>query len=241
MSVRHNNVSFDTTHWSVVTMAGNQLSPGAMEALDSLCKAYWYPLYAYARRRGLSGADAEDVTQEFFCRLVRKNYLASLDRTRGSFRSFLLASMNHLLLNEWEKARSLKRGGGHQFISLDGEEAEERYAREPVAHESPEKSFDRHWTLTLLDRALGRLQDEFVLAGKFPQFEALKGFLSEIAGEGEYPALAQKLGTDAGAVAVAVHRLRLRYREIVCAEVAQTVTSHADLKAEMSHLLASLE
>jgi RNA polymerase sigma-70 factor (ECF subfamily) len=240
MSVRDNNASFDTTRWSVIAMAGNQLSSGAMEALESLCKAYWYPLYAYARRRGLSGADAEDVTQEFFCRLVRTNYLASLDRRRGSFRSFLLASMNHLLVNEWEKARTLKRGGGHQIISLDGVEAEERYAREPVAHESPEKSFDRRWALTLLDRALGRLQDEFSVAGKLPQFEALKGFLSDVADDGEYPALGEKLGMDAGAVAVAVHRLRLRYREIVRTEVAQTVTSDAELKAEMSHLFASL-
>ena len=170
-------VSFDTTRWSVVTVAGDRLSPNATSALETLCRAYWYPLYAYVRRKGLAPADAQDVTQEFFCRLIGKNYLASVDRSRGSFRSFLLASVNHLLANEWDKARALKRGGGRQILSLDAEEAEGRYVQEPTALDSAEKVFDRRWALTLLDRALARLREEFVTDGKLPQFDALKGFL----------------------------------------------------------------
>ena len=193
------------------------------------------------RRKGLAVADAQDVTQEFFHRLIGKNYLESVDRERGSFRSFLLASMNHLLANEWDKARALKRGGGHKIISLDAEAAEGRLMQEAAADDSPEKAFDRRWALTLLDRALAQLREEFVIAGKLPQFEALKGFLSDVAGEGDYPVLAEKLGMEAGAVAVAVHRLRLRYREMVRAEIAQTVASEDELKVEMRHLFASLD
>ena len=167
-------VSFDTTRWSVVAAAGNHLSPHAKEALETLCRAYWYPLYAYVRRKGLAVADAQDVTQDFFRRLIEKNDLESVDRGKGSFRSFLLASMNHLLANEWDKARTLKRGGGHQIISLDAEEAEGRLMQEAAVNDSPEKAFDRRWALTLLDRALTQLREEFVVAGKLPQFEALK-------------------------------------------------------------------
>ncbi len=233
--------AFDTTHWSVITAAGDVLSPNAAEALERLCRAYWFPLYAYARRKGLPPADAQDVTQEFFHQLIEKNYLGSLDRRLGSFRSFLLASMNHLLANEWDKSRRLKRGGGHQIISLDAEEAEGRFAHDGAGHDSPEKAFDRHWALTLLDRALTRLREEFVAAGKLQHFDALKVFLSEVAGEGDYAALGARLNFGVGGVAVAVHRLRLRYREIVRTEIAQTVTSEAELKSELRHLFASFD
>jgi RNA polymerase sigma-70 factor (ECF subfamily) len=234
-------VSFDTTRWSVVAAAGNRVSPDAAAALETLCRAYWYPLYAYVRRKGLSSADAQDVTQEFFCRLIEKNYLEAADRSRGSFRSFLLASINHLLANEWDKARALKRGGGHQIISLDAEEAEGRFAHEAAVNDSAEKAFDRRWAVTLLDRALACLREEFTAAGKLAQFDLLKVFLSDVAGEGDYAALAVPLGLEVGGVAVAVHRLRLRYREIVHAEIAQTVTTDCELKAEMRHLFASLD
>ena len=233
--------SFDTTRWSVVAAAGDHLSPDATAALEKLCRAYWYPLYAYIRRKGLAPADAQDVTQEFFCRLIGKNYLASVDRRRGSFRSFLLASVNHLLANEWDKARALKRGGGRQIISLDAEEAEGRYVQEPAAHDSPEKAFDRRWATTLLDRALALLREEFAVEEKLAQFDLLKAFLSDIAEEGAYAALAEPLGLEPGGVSVAVHRLRLRYREIVRAEIAQTVANEAELKAEMSHLFAVMD
>lgn len=235
------SVSFDTTRWSVVTTARDRLSPDAAMALETLCRVYWFPLYAYVRRKGLEVPDAEDVTQEFFSRLIAKNYLGSVDRGQGSFRSFLLASMNHLLANEWDKARTLKRGGGHQIISLDAGEAEGRLMQEAVGNDSPEKAFDRRWALALLDRALAQVREEFVASGKQLQFDALKGFLSEVAGDGDYPAAARQLGIEPAAVAVAVHRLRLRYRQIVRAEIAQTVTTEEDLKAEMRHLLASLD
>jgi RNA polymerase sigma-70 factor (ECF subfamily) len=234
-------MSFETTRWSIVAAAREHLSPNGAAALQTLCQTYWYPLYGYLRRRGLSAADAQDVTQEFFCRLIGKNSLASVDRSLGSFRSFLLASINHLLANEWDKARALKRGGGVQIISLDAEEAEGRFAREPDAADSPEKAFDRRWTLTLLDRALAQLREEFTAAGKLAQFDLLKTFLSDVAGDGDYAALAGPLGVDASGVAVAVHRLRLRYREIVRAEIAQTVSTESELRAEMGHLFATLD
>lgn len=235
------HASFATTRWSVVAAAGDHLSPNAAAALETLCRAYWYPLYTYIRRKGVSPADAQDVTQEFFHRLIDKNYLKSVGRNLGSFRSFLLASVNHLLANEWDKARALKRGGDRQIISLDAEEAEGRFIQEAATRDSPEKAFDRRWALTLLDRALALLREEFSAAGKLSQFDLLKGFLSDVAGEGDYAALAQPLGLEAGGVAVAVHRLRLRYREIVRAEIAQTVTTEAELKTEMRHLFASLD
>jgi len=233
--------TFATTHWSVVTAAGNRNSEEAAAAFEKLCRAYWYPLYAYVRRKGLSAADAQDLTQEFFYRMIGKNYLESVDRNAGSFRSFLLASINHLLANEWDKARTLKRGGGHEIISLDAEEAEGRFLQEPALNGSAEKAFDRRWALTLLDRALARLRGEFANAAKLQQFDLLKAFLSDIASEGEYAALAEPLGLEAGGVAVAVHRLRQRYREIVRAEIAQTVTTEAELSAEMEYLFAALD
>ena len=224
-----------------MTAAGNRLSPNAAAALETLCRAYWYPLYAYIRRKGVSAADAQDFTQEFFCQIIGKNSLQSVERSRGSFRSFLLASVNHLLANQWDKARACKRGGGKQILSLDAEAAEGRYVQEPAALDSAEKAFDRRWALTLLDRALARLRDEFAAEGKLAQFDLLKGFLSDVAGDGDYATLAEPLGLEAGAVAVAVHRLRVRYREIVRAEIAQTVPSEAELKAEMSHLFSILD
>jgi RNA polymerase sigma-70 factor (ECF subfamily) len=233
--------SFDTTHWSVVSAAADRVSPNAAAALETLCRTYWYPLYAYIRRKGFSAADAQDMTQEFFCRLIGKNYLGSVDRSAGNFRSFLLACVNHLLANEWDKARTLKRGGGREFISLNSEEAENRFAQEASVSSSPERAFDRHWALTLLDQALARLRVEFTNAGKLRQFDLLKGFLSDLAGEGDYVAIAEALGLDANGVAVAVHRLRRRYREIVRTEIAQTVTTEAELDAEMDHLFGALD
>jgi RNA polymerase sigma-70 factor (ECF subfamily) len=221
-------------------MAGDRLSPSAAAALENLCRAYWYPLYAHIRRKGISPTDAQDITQEFFCRLIAKNYLEAVDRSRGSFRSFLLASINHLLADEWSKARALKRGGDRQIVSLNSAEAERRFTQEPKSSESPDTSFDRQWAVTLLSRAMSKLRLEFEGAGKLQQFDTLKCFLSEVAGDGDYAALAQLLGCEPGAVAVAVHRLRVRYRGIVQAEIAQTVTTESELRAEMRHLFASV-
>jgi RNA polymerase sigma factor (sigma-70 family) len=204
--------SFDTTHWTVVSAAANSVSPNAAAALETLCRTYWYPLYAYIRRKGYLPADAEDMTQEFFCRLIAKNYLRSADRSMGSFRSFLLACVNHLLANEWDKARALKRGGTREFISLNSEEAEKRFTREACESDTPERDFDRRWALTLLDQAMARLRVEFTQAGKLRQFDLLKGYLSDLAGEGEYAAIAESLELDANGVATAVYRLRTTAR-----------------------------
>ena len=234
------HASFDATHWSVVTDAGDRLSPKSGAALETLCRAYWHPIYAYIRRKGLSPADAEDVTQEFFCQLIGRNSLESVDRSRGSFRSFLLASVNHLLANGWDKARALKRGGGRAILSLDAEEAEGRFAQESAVHDSPEQAFDRRWAVTLLDRALAIVREEFIASGKLPQFDLLKRFLSEVPADGEYLELADRLGLEPGRVSLVVHRLRLRYREVVRAEIAQTVANDDELKCEMRHLFAAL-
>jgi RNA polymerase sigma-70 factor (ECF subfamily) len=234
-------VSFDTTRWSIVRAAQDRLSPDAANALETLCRTYWYPLYAYVRRKGLAAPDAQDLTQEFFHRLIAKNYLGSVDRQQGSFRAFLLASINHLLSNERDRARAQKRGGGHEMISLDAEEAEGRFIQEPAEHDSAEKAFDRRWAATLLERAFARVRDEFATTGKLQQFELLKGFLSDLTTDGGYAAVAVQLRLEPGGVAVAVHRLRQRYRQCVHDEIAQTVTTEAELKTEMRHLFASLD
>ncbi|MES2924862.1 MAG: sigma factor [Verrucomicrobiota bacterium] len=239
--VPNGQAAFNTTRWSIVHAAGDRQSPDAAAALEVLCRAYWYPLYVYIRRKGLSPSDAQDVTQEFFYRLIGKNSLESVDSGKGSFRSFLLASVNHLLANEWDKARALKRGGDRHIVSLEAEEAEGRFAQESSDHDSPEKAFDRRWALTLLERALVLLREESAATGKLPQFDRLKVFLSDLPGPGDYAALAGPLEMQPGAVAVAVHRLRLRYREIVRAEVAQTVATESELNFEMHHLFAALE
>ena len=225
----------------MVVAAGDRDSSDAARALEKLCRAYWYPLYSYLRRKGLTAHDAQDVTQEFFRRLIEKNYLASVDPCVGSFRCFLLASLNHLLANEWDKARALKRGGGREIISLDAERAEGRFSQEPAVDGSAEKAFDRGWATTLLNRALSQLRDEFVRSGKQEQFELLKVFLSDTAGEGGYDSLSGQLRMDSGRIAVAVHRLRKRYRELVRAEIAETVATEEELEAEMRHLFASLD
>lgn len=233
--------SFATTQWSAVRDARDRSSPAGLAALEKLCRAYWYPLYSYVRRKGVSPTDAQDLTQEFFYRMIGKNYLESVDPKAGSFRSFLLASVNHLLANEWDKGRTLKRGGGHKIISLDAAKAEGRFVQEPTVNESPERAFDRRWAVTLLERALTQLRDEFTTAGKLEQFDSLKVFLSDVAGDGDYATLATRFGIEPGGVAVAVHRLRLRYRELVRAQIAETVASESELAGEMNHLFAALD
>lgn len=185
---------FETTHWSVVLTAKNGHSPDGAAALEKLCRAYWYPLYSHVRRKGYSPADAQDLTQEFFSRLIREGAFDSADRSNGSFRAYLLASLNHLLANEWHKARTLKRGGTREILSLDAEEAEGRFARETALHDLPEKAFDRQWALAVLEQALVRLRDQFTAAGKGEHFELLKGFLANVADEGDYAALSEPLG-----------------------------------------------
>lgn len=228
---------FATTHWSVVLAAKQGDAPDARTALEKLCCTYWYPLYAYVRREGYSAPDAQDLTQEFFARLLEKDYLAQVERQKGKFRSFLLAALRHFLSDQRDRARAAKRGGGAEVLSLDAQEAEERYRLEPVDRLDAEKIFERRWAMTLLEQALTRLQDESVVAGKAELFERLRDF---VAGESDVSCreAAVQLGQTESAVKSAVHRLRQRYRELVREEIAHTVADPAEIDAEIRYLIA---
>lgn len=230
---------FATTHWSVISLARRPGSADTREALEKLCRAYWPPLYTFVRRQGCSREDAQDLTQEFFARLLEKNYLGAVDQAKGRFRSFMLASLKHFLANEWDRARAEKRGGKCTFISLEAEDEEERRLLEPALNDTPERAFEQRWALAVLDGAFASLREEFKGAGKLAQFEALKTYLSSEASEG-YDAAAACLEMTPGAVAVTVHRMRRRYRECVRSEVAHTVDSPAELEEEMQCLLSVL-
>jgi RNA polymerase sigma-70 factor (ECF subfamily) len=228
---------FATTRWSVVLAAGgNNTQAGA--ALGELCRLYWYPLYAFVRRQGHDAHDAQDLTQEFFARLIEKEWLGDVARERGRFRSWLLAAMRHFLANEWNRLRTQKRGGGAPVVSLDETDAEGRYVHEPAAVTDAEQLFDRRWAMTLLDEVIARLQSEMRAAGKEAQFEAMKGALA--GGSVDYEAIVTRLGMKEGAARVAVHRLRERYRELLRAAVGETVESPAEIEGELRHLFSAL-
>lgn len=228
---------FRTTHWSVVLAAGRSESPQAAQALETLCRTYWYPLYAYVRRQGCSPEDAQDLTQAFFARLLEKNYVGQVGQQKGKFRSFLLAALRHFLSDQRDRARTVKRGGGAAHISLDAQDAEERYRLEPVDRMDAERIFERRWAMTLLEKALSRLRDESAEVGKITTFERLKDF---VAGENELSCdeLAARMGLTESAVKSAVHRLRERYRELVREEIGQTVADPGGIDAEIRHLIA---
>jgi RNA polymerase sigma-70 factor (ECF subfamily) len=215
-------------------------STRATQALERLCKVYWYPLYAFVRRQGCTADDAQDLTQEFFARLLAKHYLADVDRSKGRFRSFLLASLKHFLANEWDRARAQKRGGRVDFVSIDQQAAETRMGLEPSHSETPEKLFERQWALTLLDEVLARLQEECTADGKAETFHHLKVTLTTDRNTVSYTDLASRLSMTEGAVKVAVHRLRQRYREILRAEIAHTVASPDEVEVELRHLFSVL-
>ncbi len=231
---------FNTTHWSVVLQAGANDSPQAAEALASLCRAYWYPLYAYVRRQGHSMEDAQDLTQEFFARLLERQSLRSADPARGRFRTFLLTSLKHFLINEWNKANRSKRGGGRPLISLDAEETETRFRAEPADNRSPDKAYERRWAMVLLDRVLDQLQCEFVAAGRGPEFEELKGCLTGADNENTYAEIGRRLEMTEGNLKVTVHRLKQRYRELLRQEIALTVDGPEAIDQEMRDLFAAL-
>jgi RNA polymerase sigma-70 factor (ECF subfamily) len=229
---------FTATHWTTVIAAGAPNSPGADAAFDRLCRAYRYPLYAYVRRRGFSKPDAEDLTQSFLASLLHRRSLRSVARSKGRFRTFLLAGLNHFLADEWDKASALKRGGGQVLISLEEEAAEGRYQSEPATTLSPDQLFDRRWALTVLDAALVRLREEH---GANPaQFSKLQRFLCEMPETGAYEQAGVELSLAPGAVRVAVHRLRQRYRELVRLEIAGTVSSFSEVEDELSVLLQAI-
>jgi DNA-directed RNA polymerase specialized sigma24 family protein len=217
-----------TTHWSAVLAAGKPGSPDAAAAMEELCRTYWYPLYAWVRRRGYGIEEAQDLTQEFFARMLENHWLESADPKRGKFRSFLLAAMNHFLANEWRHAHTIKRGGGKALISLD-DTAEKRYALDATTDLTPEKIYERHWAWSLFERAVRRLRGEYAAAGRARLYEALKGFLADEVGAGDYARLAAQLQMTHAALATAVHRLRDRYRDLVREEIAHTVADPAEV------------
>ncbi|MCL4818864.1 MAG: sigma-70 family RNA polymerase sigma factor [Vicinamibacteria bacterium] len=231
---------FATTQWSLVLAAGERASPAGHEALQRLCTIYWRPVYAFVRRRGYSREQAEDVTQGFFARLIEKGDLRRADRNRGRFRSFLLSACQHYLSNERERASARKRGGGLHFASIDAPEAEERSGRALACAETPEIAFERQWVLTLLARVLDDLRDEYEATGRAAQFDRLKGFLTSVDDAGTHAQAARDLGVTPGAVKVAVHRLRKRYRESLHAAVAATVACEDDVADEIAYCLRVL-
>ena len=227
---------FRTTHWSLVARAGDSQSPGAAGALEHLCRMYWYPLYAFVRRKGYSHEEAQDLTQGFFEKLLAKGYLAAADGQRGKFRTFLLTSFTNFLSNEWDRASRLKRGGHLTFLSLDAEaEADDRYKLEPVDHASADRLFEQRWAHTIMESVLEHLADEMEPV----RFEALKGFLL---GEEEtsYATTAAHLGMTVPAVTSAIHRMRARFGLLLREEISHTVTNEAEVEEEIRHLIKVL-
>jgi len=232
---------FATTHWSIVVSAGVGGSPEAGRALATLCENYWFPLYAFVRRAGYSAEDAQDLTQEFFARLLAKNFLAVADRQRGRFRSFLLGAMKHFLAKEKRRQGAQKRGGHRTVLSLDFCSGEDRYSLiEPVDNLTPERVYEKRWALALLDLVLNRLREEFRAEGKLEWFDRLKQSLAGGTAKPAYLEVAEELGMSEGAVKVAVHRLRRRYRNLLKEEIARTIVDPQSLEDEMRELLAAL-
>jgi RNA polymerase sigma-70 factor (ECF subfamily) len=229
--------AFATTHWSVVLSAGQRASPQAVEALEVLCRNYWYPLYACVRRRGYSVEDAQDLTQGFFAQLLARDYLARADPQRSRFRSFLLSGLKRFLCDEWDKSRRLKRGGGQTVISLDAAAAEHRYQLEPADQLTPERVFERSWATTLLERAADRLRAEYVAGGKSGLYEHLTEFRLDAADQRAYAEVAAQLGLSDSALKSAIHRLRQRHLQLVREEIAQTVANPAEVDEEIRYLL----
>ncbi len=234
------NPQFTTTHWSVVLAAVQSETPQSALALEVLCRTYWHPLYSYVRRRGYPEHDAQDLTQEFFARLLEKEYLRSVDRSKGKFRSFLLAAMEHFLAKEWRRANAQKRGGGLNFLPLDSPSAESGPLQIAAPGLSPEDFYDQQWAITLLEQAVGRLRQEYGAAGKGELFEELKTYLTGERREGYYAELATRLGTTVPALKMAVSRMRQRYGELLRAEIASTVAGPEEVEEELRALFAAL-
>ncbi|HEV2329150.1 MAG TPA: RNA polymerase sigma factor [Verrucomicrobiae bacterium] len=227
---------FATTHWSVVLRAGQSDTTRAQDALAKLCSTYWYPLYAYVRRRGYSPHDAQDLTQAFFAHILERQSFVHADPNRGRFRSFLLGVMNHFLANEWTRAHAQKRGGGATPLPLEFETAETRYIREPVDNTTPEQNYERRWALALLEVVLRRLADEYKQEGRAEVFAEFNPCLVGERSALPYAELAAKLGVSEGTVKSAVHRMRQRYRQLLRDEIANTVAEPDEVDAELRHL-----
>ena len=230
---------FATTRWTVVLAAGARSTPQADLALEELCRAYWFPLYAYVRRRGYTKENAEDLTQAFFARFLEKNYLDGLSAERGRFRAFLLASLKHFLANEWHRSQTQKRGGAIPHFSLDWQTADTQFQVASAAGPSPDKAFDREWAIALLAKVIERLAAESAAGGSAAQFEVLKIFLTSGKGEQSHAEAARELHMEESAVRVAVHRLRKRYRQLLRDEIAQTLADPTMVDEEMQALFGA--
>jgi RNA polymerase sigma-70 factor (ECF subfamily) len=229
---------FLTTRWSVVLAAQRETSPSGDAALETLCRLYWYPLYAYVRRSGQDPHDAQDLTQEFFARLLAKDWLRAAAQERGRFRTFLLVALKRFMAKEWHRATAQKRGGKNTVLPLDTVDAERRYAGEPVL--TADEVFDRRWAMTLIEQTLERLRAEYQASGKAAEYGLLQEWLTAARGEIPYQQLAEQLGTSAGAARVAVHRLRQRFRDNFRENVSHTVAEPAAIEDEMRHLASIL-
>jgi RNA polymerase sigma factor (sigma-70 family) len=239
MPILSGPADFPTTRWTLVAAAGDPARPDCCRALESLCEAYWYPLYAYARRSGDSPEQAQDHTQEFFTRFLEHNYFDRADPERGRFRSFLLSSFKYYRRDQADRARTQKRGSGMATLPFEISKGEERYIREPFHDETPELIFERRWAHTLLERVVGRLRDEFVRHGGLQHFNKLKVCLQ---GDSDLPysELAKQLETTQAALKTSIHRLRRRYRDLLRAEVADLVADPADIDSELRYLIKVL-
>lgn len=233
---------FASTHWSVVFAAAKTQSTDAHEALSSLCATYWYPLYAFLRRKGYTSHEAEDFTQEFFARrVVTKQIFRGINATEGRFRTWLLNSLQNFLRNQYDRKQAQKRGGGQPHLSLDFKDAEGRYVSEPTHNCTPERAYERSWAMTLLDRALTRLQHQYNEEGKAALFTELKSFLPGAFSGRSYAELASRTGKSEAALKMAVSRLRQQYGQILKAEIKRTVSRPEEEKEEIQHLLKALE
>lgn len=233
---------FATTHWTEVLRAGQETSHQSAEALESLCRSYWYPLYAYTQRLGWGSEDAEDLTQQFFANILERKFLQRADPERGRFRSFLISSLDNFLKSEWRKQRAQKRGGGQGIISLDEQrEAETRFLAEPAdPATTPDRAFEKNWVMTILERVLSLLREEFIATGRAEHFDALKVFVWGDSGTTSQVDVATRLSITPNALGVSVHRLRRRFGELLRKEVGHTVASPADIDDELRHLMAAL-
>jgi len=229
-----------TTHWSVVVQAGRTLSPQSQAALETLCRAYWYPLYAFVRRQGHGSEEAQDLTQAFFAHFLESGSFSRADPSKGRFRSFLLGALRHFLVNEWQHEHRLKRGGHCAVFSLEGMEPEPRLAAEPADEFTPEMAYERRWAETVLAQVLERLRNEMAVGGQGARFEALKVYLLAGQEPASYAEVAGQLGLSEAAVKSAIYRLRQRYGELVRAEIAHTVANPAEVDDEMRYLLRVL-
>jgi DNA-directed RNA polymerase specialized sigma24 family protein len=231
---------FQSTHWSIILRAGRTDDPDARDALAFLCQRYWYPLYVFVRKKGIGPERAEDVTQGFFARLIEKQALEQAAPSRGRFRSFLLASLQNFLANEWDRAAAQKRGGGRRLLPMDVAAGESKLRFEPSHDLTPEKIFDRAWAVQLLELVVGRLRKEFADKGKAALFDALQSFLAGKHADASYDRAGADLGLSAAAVRQAAHRLRKRYRELLRAEVAETVGEEGEIDDEIRGLFEAL-